>query len=141
MKLLLTIILWAFLISFEIHSQTFEKISFNEKDAADYYIQLKPSSKYSKGVLILMPGYGEAAESIFSSSSLFNTAYANGIITVAIAGGEKLYADERVIDKLNRVLSDFLNRNPDLFNDQFVIGGFSAGGTISLRYAEYTQEF
>ena len=120
--------------------QNFEKVVFNDKDADDYYIQLKPPTEKINGVLILLPGYGEKAESIFPSSNLFNTAYANGILTIAIAGGEKIYADEKVMDKLSRGLTDFIKRNPNISKDQFVIGGFSAGGTISLRYAEYSVE-
>lgn len=120
--------------------QNFEKIVFNDKDADDYYIQLKPPTERISGVLILLPGYGEKAESIFPSSNLFNTAYANGILTIAIAGGEKIYADETVIDKLNRGLTYFIEKNPTISRDKFVMGGFSAGGTISLRYAEYSVE-
>lgn len=120
--------------------QNFEKVVFNDKDPDDYYIQLKPPTEKINGVLILLPGYGEKAESIFPSSNLFNTAYANGIMSIAIAGGEKIYADEKVIDKLNRGLTDFLKRNQGISRDKFVMGGFSAGGTISLRYAEYSIE-
>ena len=118
--------------------QNFEKVVFNDKDADDYYIQLKPPTGKINGALILLPGYAEKAESVFPSSNLFNTAYANDIWTIAIAGGEKIYADEKVIDKLNRGLADFIKRNPNVPKDKFVIGGFSAGGTICLRYAEYS---
>ena len=120
--------------------QNFEKVVFNDKDADDYYIQLKPPTERVNGVLVLLPGYGERAESIFPSSNLFNAAYANNIWTIAIAGGEKIYADEEVIEKLNRGLADFVKRNPTIPKDKFAIGGFSAGGTISLRYAEYSIE-
>jgi hypothetical protein len=120
--------------------QNFEKVVFNDKEADDYYIQLKPPTEMINGVLVLLPGYGEKAESIFPSSKLFNTAYANGLLTIAIAGGEKIYADEKVLDKLNRGLTDFIKRNPNVPRDKFVIGGFSAGGTIGLRYAEYSVE-
>ena len=119
--------------------QNLEKIVFNDKDAEDYYIQLKPPTENINGILILLPGYAENAESIFPSN-LFNTAYANGIWTIAIADGEKIYADENVIEKLNRGLADFIKRNPNVPKDKFVIGGFSAGGTIGLRYAEYSIE-
>lgn len=122
------------------HAQNFEEVVFNDKDADDYYIQLKPPTDKVIGVLLLLPGYGEKAESIFPSSKLFNTAYANNIWTIAMAGGEKLYADEKVLDKLNRGLADLLRRNPTIPKDKFIIGGFSAGGTISLRYAEYSIE-
>lgn len=120
--------------------QNFERVVFSDNDPDDYYLQLKPPAEKVIGVLILLPGYGEKAESIFPSSGLFNTAYANGIMTIAIAGGEKIYADEEVIDKLNRALADVIKRNPDISRDKFVMGGFSAGGTISLRYAEYSVE-
>lgn len=116
--------------------QTFEKISFGET-AEDYYIVLKPNAGDIRGVLVLLPGYGEIPESIFPESKLFNVAYANGIMTVAIAAGQKLYADEGVVDKFNRGLADVLRRHPGLEGDNFIIGGFSAGGTVSLRYAEY----
>jgi len=135
----LTTVLALFVLSSAL-GQNFEKIVFNDKDADDYYIQLKPPTEKINGVLILLPGYGEKAESIFPSSKLFNTAYANGVLTIAIAGGEKIYADEKVMEKLNRGLADFLKRNPNIPRDKFVMGGFSAGGTISLRYAEYSVE-
>lgn len=121
--------------------QTFEKVIFNDADADGYFIQLKPPTEKIRGVLVLLPGYGEKAESIFPSSNLFNTAYANGILTIAIAGGEKIYADEDVIERLNRGLAAFIQSNPGVATNQFVMGGFSAGGTISLRYAEYAVEY
>ena len=120
--------------------QNFEKVNFNDKNVDDYYLILKPQTDNIKGVLILLPGYGEKAESIFHQSKLFNVAYANDILTVAIAGGDKIYADEQVISKLDRGLTDLIKRNPNIPKEKFVIGGFSAGGTISLRYAEYCVE-
>jgi dienelactone hydrolase len=131
----------ALLLAFEYGAaQSIEKVVFNDKDPDDYYLQLKPASTEIIGVLVLLPGYGEKPESIFPSSGLFNVAYANGIVTLAIAEGEKIYADEKVVDKLNRGLADFVKRNPNVPKDKFVIGGFSAGGTNSLRYAEYAAE-
>ncbi|WP_162418502.1 alpha/beta hydrolase [Cyclobacterium roseum] len=132
--------LFALLILSSAFGQNFEKVVFNDKDIEDYYIQLKLPTEKINGVLILLPGYAENAESIFPSSNLFNTAYANDIWTIAIAGGEKIYADEKVIDKINRGLTNFIKRNPNVPKDKFVIGGFSAGGTISLRYAQYSIE-
>ncbi|WP_164674881.1 alpha/beta hydrolase family protein [Anditalea andensis] len=122
------------------YGQTFEKVSFNDKDPEDYYILLKPSDKEIKGVLVLLPGYGEMPENIFPESKLFNVAYGNGILTMAIAGGQKIYADESVVDKINRGLYDLLEKNPSLDKTKFLIGGFSAGGTISLRYVEFCKE-
>lgn len=120
--------------------QSIEKIIFGDNTSDDYYLVLKPSTDKIKGVLVLLPGYGEKPESIFPQSKLFNVAYANDVLTIAIAGGEKLYADEQVISKLNKGLHDLLKKNPGISKENFVIGGFSAGGTISVRYAAYCAE-
>lgn len=130
-------ILFLTLISSIAFGQTFERVVFNDRQSDHYYILLRPNTAQIKGVLILLPGYGEIPESIFPESKLFNVAYANGILTVAIGGGQKLYADEAVVDKLSGALKHLLQKNPMLNKTQFVIGGFSAGGTIALRYAEY----
>ena len=121
------------------YGQNLEKVTFGTSND-DYYLVLKPATEKIKGVLILLPGYGEKPESIFPQSKLFNVAFANDLLTVAIAGGEKLYADEQVLSKLDRGFTDLFKRNPTISKDKVVIGGFSAGGTISLRYAEYCVE-
>jgi len=137
-KIKLTIL--STLIFTSVLGQTIEKITFNDNNTDDYYLILKPATDKIKGVLILLPGYGEKAESIFAQSKLFNVAFANDLLTIAIAGGEKIYADDQVINKLNGGLSDFAKRYPNISKDKFVMGGFSADGTISLRYAEYCVE-
>lgn len=137
-KIKLTIL--STLIFTSVLGQTIEKIIFSDKNADDYYLILKPPTERIKGVLILLPGYGEKAESIFPQSKLFNVAFSNDLLTIAIAGGEKIYADDQVINKLNGGLNDFLKKYPNISKEKFVIGGFSAGGTISLRYAEYCVE-
>lgn len=136
-KVLLAFFYFIFQTTF---GQTFEKVLFNDNNVEDYYILLKPSNSEIKGVLVLLPGYGENPESIFPESKLFNVAYGNGILTMAIAGGQKIYADELVVEKINRGLNDLLKKNPTLDKTKFVVGGFSAGGTISLRYVELCKE-
>lgn len=118
-------------------AQNFEKVVFSDKGAGDYYIAVKPVSNKIKGVLVLLPGYAEIPESIFPETKLFNVAFVNDIVTIAVAGGPKLYADEVVIEKINRALFDIRKRYPGVSKDNFIIGGFSAGGSLSLRYTEY----
>jgi len=137
MKKISIVIILANLIGISSFGQTFEKVRFDIKNPDDYYLVLAPASAKIQGVLILLPGYGEKPEDIFPESKLFNVAYVNEILTVAIAGGEKIYADEQVLDKFNRGISDLIKKYPAISKERFVIGGFSAGGTLSLRYAEY----
>ena len=139
MKQKIWLTLFSALIFGSVLGQSFEKVIFSD-NSDDYYLVLRPTTDKIKGVLVLLPGYGEKAESIFPQSKLFNVAYANDLLTIAIACGEKIYADEQVINKLDRGLSDLIKRNPNISKEKFVIGGFSAGGTIGLRYAEYCVE-
>jgi len=121
-------------------AQNYEKIVVNKNDTVSgYYLSVKPQINTIKGVLVLLDGFGGQAENIFSESKLSNVAYVNDILTVAVAMGNKIYADSSVISKLNLILKDIVQRYK-VPVDKFVIGGFSAGGTISLRYTELCKE-
>lgn len=121
-------------------AQNFEKITFNKEIEEGYYLAVPPESAELAGVLVLLPGFGQKAESIFPETKIHNVAYVNGILTIAIAGGHKLYADEDVTAKLDDAFNH-IQKEFSVDKEKFVIGGFSAGGTISLRYAEYCYEY
>lgn len=139
MKIILSFIFLSFLI-IDLIAQNYERVEFDPSILDGYYLVVKPNTDEFNGVLVLLPGFGQNAESIFPESKLHNVAYVNGMLTIAIAGGRKLYADESVIEKLNQAL-DHVKKNYSVSADQFVIGGYSAGGTISLRYAEYCNQY
>jgi len=139
MKTILTSILLALSI-FELSGQNFEKVIFNASNPDGYYLVVHPNSDELKGVLLLLPGFGQNSESIFPESKLHNVAYVNGILTVAIAGGRKLYADDSVVERLNEAINH-VKKKYNVGGDKFIVGGYSAGGTISLRYAEYCYQY
>lgn len=123
------------------YSQSVLKIVLNEKDSiSGYYLAVKPDSDSLSGALVLLPGFGQNAESIFSETKLHTIAFANNILTVAFAEGNKLYADSTVQAKLTAVLKDVIKKYK-IHPEKFVLGGFSAGGMISLRYVELCHEF
>jgi len=125
--------------SLTLYGQNYEKIIFNTSISDGYYLVVQPNSDELKGALLLLPGFGQDAESIFPESKLPNVAYVNGILTVALAGGLKLYADDPVVERFNQALEHIKDKY-GVPADKFIIGGYSAGGTISLRYAEYCNE-
>jgi len=129
--------LFVLAFSLPLSAQNFEKVSFGEGDD-DYYLAVKPQGQIL-GTVVLMPGFGQTPESIFPESKIQNVAYNRGIMTIAIAGGQKLHCDASVISKLERGLSHAIEKY-DLDKRLLVMGGFSAGGTISLRYAELCHE-
>jgi len=116
-------------------AQNFERISYGS-ESNDYYVALRPASENIMGVLVLMPGFGQVAERIFPESKIQNVAYVNNILTIALPCPQKLYADDTVIGNLNKAI-EHIKATFKISADKFVIGGFSAGGTISLRYTEY----
>lgn len=128
-------LLLGLVLTFTATAQNHEKIVVDKNDAErGYYLAIPPQDKI-KGVLVLFPGYAETPEMVLPETKLHNTAFANGILTLVIPIGAKIYADEPVITAVNRTLSDSIKRF-HLEKQKFVLGGFSAGGTIALRYAE-----
>lgn len=121
---------------FSIQAQGFEKIYFQAQDPEAYYLALEPPTQKIEGVLILLPGFGQKPESIFTETDLPKAAAHNGLLIIALGCGPKLYADSLTVSRLNTALKHVLN-SYSVDKDDFVIGGFSAGGTIALRYVEY----
>lgn len=123
------------------YSQSVKKIVFNEKEFfSGYYLAVEPDSDVIEGVLLLLAGFGGRAEDIFPETKLQNVAYANNILTIAFAGGNKLYADSITQSNLTAVLKDILGKYK-VDPKKFVLGGFSTGGMIALRYVELCNEF
>lgn len=121
-------------------TQDFEKIVLNPADSTSgYYLSVKPHATEIRGVLVLLDGFGGRAEQIFPETKLHHVAQQNGILTVGMAQGNKIYADSMVVQRMNAVFRDVMQRYL-VKPDAFVLGGFSAGGTIVLRYAELCKE-
>jgi pimeloyl-ACP methyl ester carboxylesterase len=139
-KLTITLLFPLFLIN-TLYCQSVKKIILDEKDSLSvYYLAVEPRSDSIAGVLVLFPGFGERAENIFPESKLHNVAYANRILTIAIAEGNKLYADSIVQSKINKVLDDVIKKYK-VDPEKFVLGGYSAGGIVAMRYVELCNEF
>lgn len=121
-------------------AQTIKKITVNEQDSiSGYYMTVEPASRRIATVLILLPGFADRAEAVFPETKLHHVAYTNDILVVAVSGRSKLYVDAHLLPKLNLVFRDIVKRY-GVRPNQFVLGGFSAGGTIALRYAELCKE-
>lgn len=124
-----------------VRSQTIKKIVVDPADSTTgYYLVVEPEADTIRGALVLLAGFGQHPEATPPETKLHNVAFANDLLTVFYAGGNKLYADSVVRSRLSMVLRDVIKRynvNPDAF----VLGGFSAGGMIALRYVELCNQF
>lgn len=118
-----------------------EKVILDSLDTNfGYYMRVEPETDTTKGVLVLLSGFGQPSEHILLDSELPEVAARNGFLTVGFAGLMRFTADSVIQDKLSAVIDHVLATtavNPD----NFFIGGFSAGGVIALRYVELCHEF
>ena len=121
-------------------SQTPIKHTYTSDDGTEmYYMALSASEKSYKGVLVLMPGFSQRAEDVFRDSDLPETAAGAGLLVVTLSTGFHLTCNDETVSRLTEALTDVLIQYK-LDQEQFIFGGFSAGGTILLRYAEYCHE-
>jgi hypothetical protein len=122
-------------------AQTLKKIVLDTGDFySGHYLVVEPKTDSIAGVLVLFAGFGQIPEDTPPETKLQNVAYANNILTVFYAAGNKLYADSVTQVKLTRVLNDVITRYK-VKSDAFVLGGYSAGGMIAMRYVELCNEF
>ncbi|RYY55564.1 MAG: hypothetical protein EOO09_10130 [Chitinophagaceae bacterium] len=134
MKPSLLLLFSCFLFPFISFSQQRQTIVVDEGFPEGYYIAVTPATK-AKAVLVLLDGFAGNPESVLKESKLPAQAVANGIITIVMAMGPKIYSDSVVTGKITMLLNDVMQRFK-VSPQKFAIGGFSAGGTIALRYAE-----
>ena len=144
MKLTILFLVFFLIISFipqHTTAQVLKKIVLDEKDAlSGHYLLVEPEKKDSiSGVLILLAGFGQIPENTLPETKLHQVAYANQILTIFYAGGNKLYLDSIAQVKLSRVLMDVCSRYK-VKSNSFVLGGYSAGGMLAVRYVELVND-
>lgn len=124
------------------NGQTISKIVLDASDNhSGYYLVAEPEKgELVKGVLVLLAGFGQTPEHTVPETKLHLEAYSKNILTVLCAGGNKLYADSITQQKLSIILKDVISRYGVKPTD-FVMGGYSAGGMIAMRYTELCKEF
>ena len=105
-----------------------------------YYLAITPKSKDIKGTMVLMPGFGQKAENVFIDTDLHKFAFENGLMTISISTGMRMSADEMMQTKISALLRHAISKY-DLKKENFVFGGFSAGGRICLRYVELCKQY
>lgn len=140
MKATIGLLYLLFLVSCNAISQTTVKGWFNPADTVyGFYAVTEPASHKPKAMLVLLDGYGGNAFNFLQETTIDEQAYKNDILTVSLPTGKRLYADDAMVQLINLSLSHIISKY-GIAKDKVVMGGFSSGGTIVLRYAELCKQ-
>ncbi len=110
----------------------------NSKDSAvNYYITVMPVGP-PKGLLVLLPGYGELPEYVYAETDLPKEAARQGLVTVIATlqqGFQSFYVDDTSQQTLGDMVREVQTKHK-LTGKKLYVGGFSLGGSGAVRYAE-----
>jgi hypothetical protein len=123
-----------------LQGQRTEAVYRSPKDTSGNAYRIYLPSGPPQSLLILLPGYGSGIDSYASSgytpSALPKLLAERGVATiVAVPAAGTLYADDRALGTLDEMVAEVLRKHR-IPNDHVAIGGFSAGGTGAVRYAQ-----
>lgn len=116
-----------------------EKVFLDKTDTTrKVYTIIYPPTLPWKGYLVLLPGFGEAAESVLPQTDLPSKFALSGILTIIPTfqdGVLSLGVDQISQQTLNEIINDVKSKHK--VNDlNFYIGGFSIGGSTAIKYAQ-----
>lgn len=102
----------------------------------NYTIAYVPTSA-PRGMIVLLPGYGEMPLQVEQETDIPRTAAAKGFLTIIPALGDwsALYVDTASQQALVRVLRE-MQAKYSVQDKPLIVGGFSLGGTGAVLYAE-----
>lgn len=149
MKRLKIIVFFILLINISCKRQDFEKVILDITDASDlyindgeskalYYLKLVPKGRV-KGAIIILPSGEERAEDVLKQISIPKLAFDKGIATIVPSinwGTEDRKVEIEVLDSIFKEIVEEHN----ISKENFVLGGLSNGGMISLTYAQQSAK-
>ena len=102
----------------------------------NYYVTLFPKDQV-RGVLLLLPGFGELPQQTLRDTDIYQYASDAGYLTLIPALGDWsfFYIDHASHQKLDQFIDEIFKRY-NLSESSFFVGGFSFGGTMAVQYAQ-----
>lgn len=122
-----------------ISNQDSSHLYINDSDSTElYYLKLVPKSQ-PIGAVVILPSGGETIQDLLKQVELPNLANENNIITIIPSINWRTESKAVEIELLNRIFEEVVNEH-QVPKDNFIIGGLSNGGIISLTYAEASKK-
>jgi len=94
------------------------------------------SKQKINGILLLLPALGEKPKIVFQKIKLQILLAEHGVFTIVPDLETALIADTGAITNLNALIETFIDKY-DVKDLPVIVGGFSRGGAIALRFAEH----
>lgn len=108
-----------------------DKDYVNGKAFNYYFTELKVEAK---GIVILLPAFGEKPQSIINKSALPRLLTEKGYVTILPEIRSMLFADQYTLNEIDQLIKTQVEKYRVA---SVVIGGLSSGGAIATGYAEY----
>lgn len=125
-------------ISLQAFSQKIEySLTVPGDTTKNYHIAIYPKTGSFNGLLLLLPGFGEAPEQVMIESDIYKHASDAGLLTIIPSLGDRMffYIDEASHEKLNQFIEKSFKQYA-VGDKPLFIGGHSFGGTMAVRYAQ-----
>lgn len=145
MKKIIISIIFTFFISMSSFSQDFEKVILNNTDTSSlyindgesnelYYLKLIPKGEI-KGAIVILPSGGETTQDLLKQITIPKLAFDKGLATIIPSINWGTEDREVEIETLNTIFHEVVTKHT-IPKNNFVLGGLSNGGMISLVYAQ-----
>ncbi len=117
-----------------------ERIAIDsDSEEFGYYFFSSPKGRKPVGTLVLLPGFGQGPESVIMDTDFDELATEQGLALLIYSGRMRMSADPVFIQHFEQVLDHAISEH-SLDPENFILGGFSNGGRIALRYTELCHE-
>lgn len=115
--------------------QAIKKDKAAVNDETFSYCYMEPKGEV-KGILVLLPGWGESPQSIFEKTELPRLLAEKGFVTTIPQLHQTLIADDYTLAQLSELIA-IQSKRYNSSGLPFILGGLSAGGAIAIGYAEH----
>lgn len=99
------------------------------------FYQLPAATAAPRGLLVLLPGRGEKARTVFRATSLPYEAAQRGFTVIVVDLHEQVYLGKLETQVLDELIRTTVQQHLALAR-RLALGGFSAGGQLAFAYAE-----
>lgn len=121
-----------------------EKVSNEKLFGKDcYYLLEIPATPVIKGVLVLVPGFGEHPYSVTAQTSIVQEAIKKDLAVIMLSlspNNDKFTITEEATNRLGYMITHFYAANKINTSVPLFLGGFSIGGTTAIAYYTHQQK-